>query len=440
MIVNDFEVLTNSQNRIQSIKKCIYINNEENQKDQVSNFNSPYKNGKKNSEYINPSYVSSDAFYPNIQFDSIDTHFRPVHNKSPSILQEQRQKCSQTPTKQEIDKTQHDVISYDLYLQQQQQQQPHNRYSQHQQQQQQQYLLQQQPNQQTQHEQYQSSNNQRTVSPPKYSPSAQSQQLWQHTLQQEMYRYYLPNFRSAKLHFNEGNEKKSQSSKSLTRSRSAIIEDKRKRDQLTQKIAQTSTEKIEKITNNNDLSSYSTQQLTRSYLTQGGQQQKPKNQNYKDIAEAKKKFQSLTPKITYQKIDFPSSNASNMKIRENKLKSTTPKAQPNSLTFEKYQEINGQKIQSIIREKQNEVPQANPLQLKQPELLPPQTRITPTNQSSSIISSFKNRRYYNIITNKDLNQTALTKTSNNPLNSNANSNQSNMNCESTTQGLSLIHI
>lgn len=123
--MNEFEGLTRSQNRAENIKKCIYINNEEVQKDQQTNFNSPYKFGKKNKDYVNPSYISSDAFYPDIQFDSINAKYRPIQNKSPSKLTEQRARLYHTPTKYNIDQTQHDVISYDLFLQQQSQLQPH---------------------------------------------------------------------------------------------------------------------------------------------------------------------------------------------------------------------------------------------------------------------------------------------------------------------------
>jgi len=44
--------------------KCIYINNEIPDKNQKSNFDSPYKNGIKNKNFTNPSFASSDLFYP----------------------------------------------------------------------------------------------------------------------------------------------------------------------------------------------------------------------------------------------------------------------------------------------------------------------------------------------------------------------------------------
>lgn len=42
----------------------VYINTEEAQKEKHTIFHSPYKGGRKNPSYTNPSFMSSDIFYP----------------------------------------------------------------------------------------------------------------------------------------------------------------------------------------------------------------------------------------------------------------------------------------------------------------------------------------------------------------------------------------
>ena len=44
--------------------KCIYINDEIQDKNPRSFFHSPYKNGIKDKNFTNPSFASSDLFYP----------------------------------------------------------------------------------------------------------------------------------------------------------------------------------------------------------------------------------------------------------------------------------------------------------------------------------------------------------------------------------------
>ena len=44
--------------------KCIYINDEIQDRNPRSIFHSPYKNGIKDKNFTNPSFASSDLFYP----------------------------------------------------------------------------------------------------------------------------------------------------------------------------------------------------------------------------------------------------------------------------------------------------------------------------------------------------------------------------------------
>ena len=44
--------------------RFIYINTEEANKEKHTIFHSPYKGGRKNPNYSNPSFMSSDIFYP----------------------------------------------------------------------------------------------------------------------------------------------------------------------------------------------------------------------------------------------------------------------------------------------------------------------------------------------------------------------------------------
>jgi hypothetical protein len=44
--------------------RYIYINEENNRRENATIFHSPYKNGKKNPGYSNPTFMSSDILYP----------------------------------------------------------------------------------------------------------------------------------------------------------------------------------------------------------------------------------------------------------------------------------------------------------------------------------------------------------------------------------------
>ena len=45
-------------------KQFVYVNTEEAHKEKHTIFHSPYKAGKRNPSYVNPSFMSSDVFYP----------------------------------------------------------------------------------------------------------------------------------------------------------------------------------------------------------------------------------------------------------------------------------------------------------------------------------------------------------------------------------------
>ena len=44
--------------------RFIYVNEENNRRENATIFHSPYKNGKKNPEYNNPTFMSSQILYP----------------------------------------------------------------------------------------------------------------------------------------------------------------------------------------------------------------------------------------------------------------------------------------------------------------------------------------------------------------------------------------
>lgn len=48
----------------QPFYRFIYITEENNRRDNATIFHSPYKNGKRNPEYNNPTFMSSDILYP----------------------------------------------------------------------------------------------------------------------------------------------------------------------------------------------------------------------------------------------------------------------------------------------------------------------------------------------------------------------------------------
>jgi len=45
-------------------RRGIYINEETNKREVASIFHSPYKDGRRNKDYVNPSFISSNLFYP----------------------------------------------------------------------------------------------------------------------------------------------------------------------------------------------------------------------------------------------------------------------------------------------------------------------------------------------------------------------------------------
>ena len=56
--------LSESKLSEQPYHRFIYINEENDRRENATIFHSPYKNGKRNPEYNNPSFMSSDILYP----------------------------------------------------------------------------------------------------------------------------------------------------------------------------------------------------------------------------------------------------------------------------------------------------------------------------------------------------------------------------------------
>lgn len=75
---------TNSRSPIAASKRVAYLNNETPIRDPSTIFHSPFKNGKRNPEYSNPTLMSSSIFYqnePSIEFRNSQI---PSRSKSPS--------------------------------------------------------------------------------------------------------------------------------------------------------------------------------------------------------------------------------------------------------------------------------------------------------------------------------------------------------------------
>ena len=77
---------TNTRSPIASSKRVAYLNNETPLRDPSTIFHSPFKNGKRNPEYSNPTLMSSSIFYHNDAPIEYKNSHVPARSKSPSEL------------------------------------------------------------------------------------------------------------------------------------------------------------------------------------------------------------------------------------------------------------------------------------------------------------------------------------------------------------------
>ena len=72
-------------------KRTIYINEETTRREVSTPFHSPYKDGKRNPSYSNPSFVSSHLLYPPdyIRQPPLDLVVKPNHVLTPNQLKKE---------------------------------------------------------------------------------------------------------------------------------------------------------------------------------------------------------------------------------------------------------------------------------------------------------------------------------------------------------------
>ncbi|KAL4511723.1 hypothetical protein ABPG72_012568 [Tetrahymena utriculariae] len=71
-----------SNARKASLSKCVYINDETPHRDPSTIFHSPFNQGSKNNMYNNPSYMSSDVFYPHQQTSLTNVNYSRTPKRS----------------------------------------------------------------------------------------------------------------------------------------------------------------------------------------------------------------------------------------------------------------------------------------------------------------------------------------------------------------------
>lgn len=65
-------------------KRTIYINQEFNKKEVSTPFHSPYKDGRRNPNYSNPSFISSNLFYPKDYTETTSPNLNVTSNLVPN--------------------------------------------------------------------------------------------------------------------------------------------------------------------------------------------------------------------------------------------------------------------------------------------------------------------------------------------------------------------
>ncbi|EAR94328.1 hypothetical protein TTHERM_00050530 (macronuclear) [Tetrahymena thermophila SB210] len=71
-----------SNARKASLQKCVYINDETPHRDPSTIFHSPFNQGSKNNTYNNPSYMSSEVFYPHQQTNLTNVNYSRTPKRS----------------------------------------------------------------------------------------------------------------------------------------------------------------------------------------------------------------------------------------------------------------------------------------------------------------------------------------------------------------------